>query len=136
VPESYASFLTEKPQPPTSSSVNVHAARGTFPLKVTFGVLARRGSLQITREGNTSPNGPPSESQPTGVNGRPRCVLEEDVTTKVGPRMVEIRGLDASTEGEFARSEHERLSFCDSRWQPSVAVQVEWDQHLGLLYLN
>jgi hypothetical protein len=79
VPESYANFLTQKlPQPPKSSSLDVHAVRGTFLFKVAFEVLGCRGSLQITREGNTSPNGPPSESQPTGVNGRPRRVLEED----------------------------------------------------------
>ncbi len=51
----------------------------TFLFKVTSEVLARRGSLQITREGNTSPNGPPSELQPMGVNARPRRVLQEDV---------------------------------------------------------
>jgi hypothetical protein len=73
VPESYASFLTQKlPQPPTSSSLDIHAARGTLLFKVTFEVLGRRGSLQITREGNTSPNGLPSESQPRGANGSPR----------------------------------------------------------------
>jgi hypothetical protein len=31
------------------------------------------------------------------------------MTTKVGPSTVEIRELDASNEGEFARSEDERV---------------------------
>jgi hypothetical protein len=55
-----------------------HAARGTFLFKVTFEVLGRRGSLQITREVNTSPIGLPFEWLSTGVNGRPRCVLDDD----------------------------------------------------------
>ena len=81
VPEPYPSFLTQKlPQLPTSSSlpVDVHAARGTFLVKVTFVVFGRRGSLQITREEKTSPSGLPFEPQPTGVNGRPRCVLDDN----------------------------------------------------------
>jgi hypothetical protein len=78
VPEPYTSFLTQKLPQPSTSSLDVHAARGAFLLKVAFEVLGRRGSLQITREVNTSPNGPTSESQPTGVDGGPRCVLEED----------------------------------------------------------
>jgi hypothetical protein len=90
MPESYASFLTQKlPRPPTSS-LDVHAAlaRGTFLFKVTFGVLGRRGSLQITREVNTSPSGLPFESQPTCVNGRPlaRCVLDDDNEDLAGNR--------------------------------------------------
>jgi hypothetical protein len=40
-------------------------------------------------------NDPPSKSQPTGVNGRPRCVLEEDDDNE-GPSAFKIRGLDAS----------------------------------------
>jgi hypothetical protein len=31
------------------------------------------------------------------------------MTMKVGPSTVEVRGLDASTEGEFAWSEDERI---------------------------
>ena len=64
-----------------TTTPNVFTGRPSGTLYVSsqsYEVLSRRGSLQTTREGNTSTNGPPSESQPTGVGGRPRRVSEED----------------------------------------------------------
>jgi len=50
--------------------------------------------------------------------------------------MIHSRGLDASTEGEFARSEHEMYRGASAIAVGSLAVQSERDEHWHLAQLS
>jgi hypothetical protein len=123
---------------PSKNSLDVHAARGTFLFEVTFEVLGHRGSLQIPCEGNTSPNGPQSESQPTGVNGRPRRVFklgEDDdnegwtVPLKFAGLMLPLRenlhgrSMNASWSGQHEAS-HGVSGQCHRPWADEYLPQL------------
>ena len=67
----------QQPQYPTSSSSNAYAAHSASPFRNSAPeILGRTPSQQITRERNSSSDGPPS--QPTSVDGKTRRVLERD----------------------------------------------------------
>jgi hypothetical protein len=85
----------EQPQRLTSFSSDAHAIQG--PQKVTPEELGRPTSPQLTHERNPSPIG--LTSLPEGVNGKPGHVLKK----------VNIVAPGASSEGEVAQVEHERI---------------------------
>jgi hypothetical protein len=117
----------EQPQYPTSSSSSsdAYVAHNTSIFQnSTPEELGRPTSLQITLERNPSPDGLPS--QPTSVNGKIRRVPEKDDD---GEGSAEYR-LDASSEGEVARLECERVVELE---QQMSAMLAERDQRLAQL---
>ena len=127
--ESSAGPSTQKrPQYPTSFSSDAYAAHNTsFFRNFTPGELGRPASPPISRERNLSSYGLPS--QPTNVNGKTRHVPEKDYDDESWAEDLP----DASSEGEVARLEFERVVELERQMSAMRAAQTERDQRLAEL---
>jgi chromosome segregation ATPase len=119
-----------QPQHPTSFLSDAYTAHDASPFqKATPEELGSPASAQIARERNLSLNGLPS--QPTGVNGQPRRVpLEDDVGEGSDEYRTKFAVPDASSEGEVARLERERLVELERQLSAMRAAQTEKDAGL------
>jgi hypothetical protein len=94
--------------------------------------LGRLAIPQITQEQNSSSNGLPS--QPTGANGKPRGVPEEDDDGEDSAEYhAKFVAPYPSSEGEVARLDRERLVELERRLSATLAAQTERDQRLAQL---
>jgi hypothetical protein len=94
--------------------------------------MDRLASPQITRERRPSLNGLPS--QPTGVDDKPRCVLQEDDDSeRTTEHLAKLVVPDASSEKEVARLEHERIADLERQLLAMCAAQTERDRRIAQL---
>ena len=118
-----------QPQRLTSSSLEAH---GASPLhKATFAVLDRPASSQATHERNPGPSG--RLSQPTGVNSKPRRVLEDGVNEGSTEYHAKSVAPHSCSEGQVASSEHERIMQLELQLSITLSLQTERDQRIAQL---
>ena len=116
-----------------SSSSDAGAARGAFPLHITPSEdIGRPASREITRERGPSLNGLPS--RPTGENGRPRRVPEEDDDGEGSTdHHAKLMAPDAPSGKEIARLEDERLIELERQLSETFVAKTERDQRIAQL---
>jgi hypothetical protein len=128
VPRSRSDDSTRCPRHRSSDAYAAHGA--SLVLKTYLEELGRLSLPQNAHKRIYSPNGLPS--QPTGVNGKPTCVSEEDDDGSAGYRAV-FAVSDATSEGENARLEHGHLVELERQPSTTLVMQTEWDQCLAQL---
>jgi hypothetical protein len=94
--------------------------------------MDRSASPQITRERNPSLNG--RESQPTGVDDKPRCVPQQDDDSGSSTEHpAKLLAPDTSFEKEFVWLEYERPIELERQLLAMRSAQTERDRHIAQL---
>jgi len=118
----------QQPQYPTSSSSDAYTVHNAPPFQnSTPEELGHPASPQITCERNPSLNDLPLH--PTSMNGKTRRVPEKDDNGEGSAEYL----LGASSEGEVARLECERVVELERQMSAMLAARTEQDQRLAQL---
>ncbi len=122
----------DQPQHPTFSSSNAEATHSASFRTATPEELGRPASPLTTHEGNPSPDGLPPHS--TGVNGKQRRVLDNDDDGEGSTEyLAKFAAPGASSQGEVARLEDERLADFERQLSETVAAKTERDRRIAQL---